>query len=167
MRQGGTDVGLEQDDHREHDIADDIANEPVDGLEVKPSRSVKERDDDAAAERHLHGARAFDQLEDFVDQDRHHEDVDEIPPADGRAVQKRCQPSHRARAYALCPAAFRISSATRTTCTISSTACTRTMCAPARTAAVTAAAGPQSRSLAGPSPDAARLNDMRDGPTSP
>ena len=46
----------------------------------------------------------------------------------------------------------RISSATRTTCTISATACTRTMCAPPSTAAVTAAAVPQSRSAAGRPP---------------
>ena len=56
------------------------------------------------------------------------------------------------------------SSATRTTCTISATACTRTMCAPASTAAVTAAAVPQSRSGAGRPPTASRRNDLRDGP---
>ena len=59
-----------------------------------------------------------------------------------------------------------ISSATRTTCAISATACTRTMCAPASTAAVTAAAVPQSRSGAGRPPTASRRNDLRDGPTS-
>ena len=109
-----------------------VADQPVDRLELAPARAVEQRDEHAAAERHLHRARAANQLQDLVDQDRHHEDVGEIPPADredgarndgdtslrmadGRADQPRS----------------RVSLGHPTTCAISATACTRTMCAPA------------------------------------
>src|SRR6266542_3386821 len=88
---------------------------------------------------------------------RHHQDVDEVPPADGGAAEDGRQPDHRqwlmADGHQPC---LLISSATLTTCTISATACTRTICAPARTAAVHAAAVPQSRWSAGRRPTASR-----------
>ena len=40
-------------------------------------------------ERHLHGARAADQLQRLVDDQRHHEDVDDVPPGHGRAAEPR------------------------------------------------------------------------------
>ena len=109
------------------------------------------------AERHLHGARAANQLEDLVDEDRHHEDVERGPTSrSAGGARSVVSQSMTASAIGLTvadvPASVepsglpRISSATRTTCTISATACTRTMCAPPSTAAVTAAAVPQSRS---------------------
>src|SRR5712691_7469792 len=138
MRERPADVRLKQHNHGEDDVANEIANQPVHRLEVPPSRPVKKRHQQAAAERHLHGARPPNQLEDLVDQDRHDEDVEDVPPADGRAPQEKREPGHglgfRASWWRL------ISSATRTTCTISAIACTRMICAPANTAAVTAAA---------------------------
>ena len=86
MRKRPPDVGLEQHDHCEHDVAGKIANQPVDRLEVQPARAVEQPAEQRPADRHLHGARAANQLQELVDQDRHHEDVGEIPPADGRAA---------------------------------------------------------------------------------
>ena len=88
MRQRAADIRLKQHDDGKDDVADEVANEPVDGLEMKPARSVEQRDENAAPERHLHRARSFDQLQDFVDQNRHDDDVDEIQPADWRPVKK-------------------------------------------------------------------------------
>ena len=122
MRQRAADVGLEQHDDGEHDVADQVANQPVDGLEVPPARAVEQRDEHAAAERHLHGARAANQLQHLVDQDRHHEDVGDIPPADRRAPQEAVsQVDHgvSAHGWSMSAVLCRISSATPTTCTIS------------------------------------------------
>ena len=75
-----------------------------------PPRAVEDDREKAGADGHLHGARALDELEHLVDEDRHHEDVGEIPHADRRAAKQGGQRmNHRAR---------RISSAARTTCTI-------------------------------------------------
>ena len=37
VRQRAPDVGLEQHDDREHDVADEVADQPVDGLELRAS----------------------------------------------------------------------------------------------------------------------------------
>jgi hypothetical protein len=68
VRERTPDIRLEQHDHGEYDVAKEIADQPVDGFEMPPLGSVEQRDDDAGAGRHLDRARAFDQLEDFVDQ---------------------------------------------------------------------------------------------------
>ncbi len=138
VRERAPDVGLKQDDDGEDEVAEDVPHQPVEGIEPAPSRTIEDDDEQERARRHLHGARSFDELEDHVDEHRHHEDVGKVPQADGGAPKKG-----RDRIHAL-----RIASAVRTTWTISATACTRTMCAPFSTAAVTAAAVGQSRPAA-------------------
>src|SRR5262249_3197423 len=70
------------------DVRKRVADEPVDGLEMPPARSVKQHDKKSGADGHLHRASAADQLQHFVDQHRHDEDVDEIPPAETRRRRK-------------------------------------------------------------------------------
>ena len=43
VRQRAADVGLKQHDDREDDVAEQVANQPVDGLEVRPARAVEQR----------------------------------------------------------------------------------------------------------------------------
>ena len=45
VRQRAADVGLEQHDDREDDVAEQVADQPVDGLEVAPPRPVEQRDE--------------------------------------------------------------------------------------------------------------------------
>ena len=117
-------------------------------------------------DRHLHGARAPDQLEELVDQDRDDGDVQQIPPADRTAGSGAGWTGTRSSVTTslMRNGAARMRSATRTASAISLTPWTRTMWAPARTQAVTAAAVAQSRSVAGRSPIAVFRNDFRDGP---
>ena len=80
------DVGLEQDDEREHEVTRHVADQPVDRFEVPPDRQEEQADEDRRPERHLDGARAANQLQDLVNQHRHHEDVEEVPPIGGRTA---------------------------------------------------------------------------------
>jgi hypothetical protein len=88
VRERAADVGLEQHDDREHDVADHVADQPVHRVEMTPPRSVEEPDEQQTTERHLHRARAANQLQDLVHENRHHEDVGEVPPADGGASEQ-------------------------------------------------------------------------------
>ena len=99
MRQRAADVGLKQHDDRDHHVTGEVANQPVDGPEARPARAVKERDEHAGAERHLHGAGAANQLQRLVDDERHHEDVEDVPPSDGRPPSRLVIQSI---AYVLC-----------------------------------------------------------------
>ena len=58
------------------------------GIVVEATNSS---DEDARADRHLHGTRAADQLERLVDQDRHEEDVDDIPPRERGPMDEGAQ----------------------------------------------------------------------------
>src|SRR5688572_19577363 len=111
MREGPPDIGLEQYDEPERDVSGEVTYEPVHRFEPCPARPVEQRDQDAPAKCHLHGAGASNQLQHLVDQHRHHEDVDEIPDVHRWTPQRAVQPLH-----------FRSSSATRTTWTIAATA---------------------------------------------
>ena len=146
VHQRPADVGLEQHDGREDDVADDVADQPGDGLETERPRRVEQPDDGADGHRHLRRARAAYQLEQLVDDDGDNGDVEQIPSGDGWPRQQGVEPGHGqggARgpglgAGLLDPAAFhvvpnagpyrvsvpcsRIISAARTTCTISATA---------------------------------------------
>ena len=61
---------------------------------LQNGKYAQQQHQDPRAGRHLHGARAANQLEDLVNQDRHHEDVDEVPPTDGRATEEGREPGH-------------------------------------------------------------------------
>src|SRR5205085_3745657 len=87
MSEGAANVGLKQHDDRKDEVAEQIANEPVDGLEVRQPRPVEQHADYAAAERHLDRSSAANQLEYFVDQNRHDENVEQIPPVDRGTAQ--------------------------------------------------------------------------------
>ena len=58
----------------------------------QPPRPIEQQGQQAAADRHLNGTGAANQLQDLVDQDRHHEDVGEVPPADRRSPEQRVDP---------------------------------------------------------------------------
>ena len=88
MRERPTDIRLEQNDDREYEVRNQIPNQPVCGFEVGPPRSVEQRDEHAAAKRHLHGTRATNEFEHFVDEHRYDEDVDEVPPSYRWAAQE-------------------------------------------------------------------------------
>ena len=133
VRQRAPDVGLKQHDDREDDVAEEVADQPVECIEPAPPRAVEHAHQERGPDGHLHGARPPDELQDLVNENRHHEDVGDVPPADGRTTKERGEPRHHNWPGAA--RRFRIASAARTTCTIWATACTRTMCAPASTAA--------------------------------
>ena len=124
---------------------------------------VEQPDDEQRPDRHLDGAGAADELEELVDQERDDRDVEQIPPADGRAGRSRLVEIVRHRGGSLSDGGLvaryasstRMRSATRTTSTISRTPCTRTMCAPRSTRAATAAAVPHSRSDGSAAPPSA------------
>ena len=94
MRERAPDVGLEQNDDREDDVGGEIADDPVDGLELQPLREEVEQQDEAGAERHLRRARAADEQQQLVDEDRDDGDVQRIGPRDIGAAQERRQPVH-------------------------------------------------------------------------
>jgi hypothetical protein len=94
VRERPADVGLEQDDEGEDQVTSHVADQPVHRFEVAPHGEVEQADEYGRTERHLHGARAANQLEDLVDQHRHHENVDEIPPVRGRTAQQIVQEIH-------------------------------------------------------------------------
>ncbi len=94
MREGAPDVRLKEDNHGKYDVAHHVPDEPVDGFETSPARSIEQRDDDAAAERHLDRARPADQLQHLVHEDPDDEDVDEIPPTDRGTAKERRDPGH-------------------------------------------------------------------------
>ena len=76
------DLVLEQDDDRERDVEEQIAEHRVNGGEVEQARARQEvqpqhRDD---ADDHVNGARAADQQEDLVDDRREDEDVEHGEP---------------------------------------------------------------------------------------
>ena len=94
MGERPADVGLEQDDDGEDDIAGEVADQEVDGLELTAPREIEQADDDARPDRHLHGTRAADEHQQLVDHQRHQGDVGDVPPADGRTPKKLGEPSH-------------------------------------------------------------------------
>ena len=95
VRQRAADVGLKQHDDREDDVGGEVADHPVDGLELEPLREEEQADEEAAAQRHLHRARAADEQQQLVDQDRDERDVEQIPPGDGGpAAEQFGEPVH-------------------------------------------------------------------------
>ena len=88
MDERAADVGLQQHDGREHDVADDVADQPVERLELQAPRQVEQADDRGDADRHLHRARAADELQQLVNHDRDDQDVEHVPPRDGRAAKQ-------------------------------------------------------------------------------
>jgi hypothetical protein len=87
VREGAPDVGLEEHDDRDDDVGAEIPDHPVDGLELKPVRQKEQADQEAAAERHLHGASAPNQQQQLVNEERHQRDVEQIRPRHRRPVQ--------------------------------------------------------------------------------
>ena len=88
------DVRLEQHDDREDDVGRQVADDPVDGLELEPLRQEIERKQEAAAQRHLHGAGAANEQQQLVHEERHDRDVEDVRPGDCRAAQQLRQPVH-------------------------------------------------------------------------
>ena len=99
VRQRAADVGLKQHDGRKDDVANQIADQPVHGLELDQSRHVEQPHRQPAADRHLRGARAANERQHLVDQDRDDGDVDDIAPAYRRPAQRLGNPGkvHRGR----------------------------------------------------------------------
>ena len=170
VRERAPDVGLKQHDDREHHVAGQVANQPVDGLELRPARAVEQRDEHAAAERHLHGARAANELQDLVDEHRHHEDVDEVPPADRRRAGGRRSASSSMSSSRHGPGMSRMPSESPprpAPPAPSRPRRARARCARRRARRPSPPRPCPSRArLAGRSPSASRMNDLRDGPTS-
>ena len=94
MHERPPDIALHQHDGREHDVADDVPDQPVEGFELKAARQIEEADERGDAHRHLHGMGAANQLQHLVDDDRHNHDVDHVPHGDGRALEKLGEPGH-------------------------------------------------------------------------
>ena len=94
VRERTPDVGLEQHDDREDHVGGEVSNDPVDGLELQPLREEIEQQDEAGAERHLRRARAADQQQQLVHENRDDADVQRVGPADVRTLQKRGEPVH-------------------------------------------------------------------------
>ncbi len=104
MCQGATDVGLKENDDRKHHVGGEIANHPIDGLEVEPLRDEEQRDQKAAAQRHLHRARTANQQQQLVDQDRDERHVEQIPPRDGGpAANQLGKPIHHSDVAMILP----------------------------------------------------------------
>ena len=100
VRQRAPDVRLEQHDDRKDHVGGQVANHPVDRLELEPPREEKQTDEEAAAQRHLHRARAADEQQQLVDQDRDQRDVEQIRPGDGGTLRRNsvtATPSFRHR----------------------------------------------------------------------
>ena len=91
MRERAADVRLENHDRRKGDVDQHVPDHPVDGLQRRQPRDVEQADDDQRPGRHLHGARAPDQLQELVDQDRDDRDVQDVPPANWRTAEPSCE----------------------------------------------------------------------------
>ena len=131
----------------EDDVGREIANHPVDRLQIEPSRHEEQPDQEAAAERHLHRARAANEQQQLVDQHSHEQRCRRRPTTTRRGG------AAARRAEATTPSVFAMILPNLVGDAddgnhLALTAWTRTMCAPASTAAVTAAAVGQSRSAA-------------------
>ena len=96
VHQRPADVRLHQDDGREHDVPDDVADQPVEGFELEPQRHVEQPDDHGDANRHLHRAGPANELQQLVHDDRHDRDVEKVPPGDGGSLQQVGKPGHQA-----------------------------------------------------------------------
>src|SRR5688572_8158035 len=175
MRERTANIRLKKHDSGKDQVRKQVADQPVDRLQVSPARYVEHHHQQRKPGGHLDGTRAADCLQYLIDHQRDDGDVEDVPPGHGRHARDDWQPvQHLSVGPALRPAGGRgyspapplIASATRTTSTMSGTLCTRTMCAPNSAAAATDAAVAISRSLGVRSPIAALRNDFRDGPTS-
>ena len=94
MHQRASDVGLEQNDRGKDHVADDVSDQPVERFELQAQRNVEEGHDDRDADRHLHRARAADQLQQLVHHDRNDQDVEQVPPVEIWALQQIGEPGH-------------------------------------------------------------------------
>ena len=88
------DVGLEQNDDREHDIRREVSDDPVDGLELQPLRQKIQQQNKTSAQCHLRRARAADEEKQLVDEERDDRDVERVGPPDIGPAEERGQPVH-------------------------------------------------------------------------
>src|SRR5204863_9848351 len=154
-RERATDFLLEEDDHRERQIEKDL---PRDGFERGEIEGVGDEEcgaEDHQADRDLHRARAADQREDGVDDDRDDENVDHVAPGELQR-EEAVEEIHRRRASIAC--------STLRKSTVSRTSCTRTIAAPPRCAAATPASDPLARVDPDARPVRWPMNPLRDAP---
>ena len=91
VRERAPDVGLEDHDRRKGDVDQHVPDHPVDGLQRHQPRQVEQPDDQQRAGGHLDRPGTADQLEELVEDERNDGDIEQIPPADGRAPQQAGQ----------------------------------------------------------------------------
>src|SRR5262249_33704315 len=149
-RQRAADLGLEQHDHRERQVEEDLARDGLQRRQVERARHKERAGQDDQPDRYLHGARAADQREDVVNDEGDDEDVDGVAPRE-LELEKTIEDVHLLRS-SIATSTFRKS-------TVSRTSCTRTIAAPARYAAATAASEPTARSGPAGRPVRCPMND--------
>src|SRR5262249_16229656 len=138
------------DDDEDERPAEQILQQHVHGVDLEPARDEVDGVDQPEADQHRDRARAADQVDPRVDEDREDQDVEPVLPAEpGDDV-------HHAPATASAP---------RTTSCMAATSCTRTSRAPPATASATAAAVPCRRSPLVRRPASSPMNPFRDTPT--
>ncbi len=76
-RQGMPDFRAEDDDQREDRVGQNVGDDPVNGLELFQVRNPESCDQDDYRDQHGNRARALDELEELVDDKRHHQNVDD------------------------------------------------------------------------------------------
>ena len=81
VRQRPADLRLEDDNGGEDDVAGDVADEPVDRVEVPPFGQVEHAGNQPHADAHLDRTGAAHELEQLIDRDGGDEDVDDIRPS--------------------------------------------------------------------------------------
>ena len=79
--EGAAELRLEQDDRRDHDRLGAVVEDELEEAQMQELRRPADREDDREAEEQLHRLRAPDQLEELIEQEGDHEDVETVPPA--------------------------------------------------------------------------------------
>ncbi len=82
LRQGATDVVLEDDDDDQQDGAEEVVENPIEGVEVEVLGRQVGQEHHRQPDQHLHRAGAADEVDDAVDDERDERDVDRILQAE-------------------------------------------------------------------------------------
>ena len=79
--EGAAQLRLEQDDRGDHDRLGAVVEDELEQAEVQQLRRPADREDDPETEQQLHRLRAPDQLQELVEQEGDHQDVEAVAPA--------------------------------------------------------------------------------------
>ena len=80
--EGAAQLRLEEDDRRDHDRLGPVAEDELEQPQVQQLRAVPDREDHRQPEQQLHRLGAANQLEQLIQEERDHQHIEHVAPAD-------------------------------------------------------------------------------------